>query len=354
MDADAWEAAAREQLSQLAYDYYAGGADDELTLADNLAAWRRLRLRPRVLRDVSVVDTSTTVLGTPVALPVLVAPTAYQRLAHDEGEPATARGAAAAGTVLVVSTLATVRLEEVAAAASQSPRWMQIYLQRNRCACAELVARAVGAGYRALVLTVDLPVAGHRRRDERNGFTLPPGMTLANLGLTHPQMPDGGSALAQHVLADFTAAMTFDDVAWLVAQSPLPVVVKGVLRGDDAAACVDAGAAGVIVSNHGGRQLDGAIATADALPEIVAAVAGRAEVYVDGGVRSGTDVVKAIAIGARAVLVGRPVLWGLATAGAEGVASVLTELGTELARAMALCGAPTIAHLTPDLLAPRL
>ncbi|MGQ0466211.1 MAG: alpha-hydroxy acid oxidase [Sporichthyaceae bacterium] len=352
MDLDALEATARERLSPLAYDYFAGGSDDELTLADNVAAWRRIRLRPRVLRDVSVVDTSTTVLGTPVSMPILVAPTAYQRLACDEGEPANARGTAAAGTLLVVSTLATVRLEDVAAAAPESPRWMQIYLQRDRGATVELVERAVAAGYRALVLTVDLPVAGHRRRDERNGFTLPPGMTVANLGLSHPEMPDGGSALAQHVLTDFTAAMTFDDVAWLVSASPLPVLVKGVLRADDAVACIEAGAAGVIVSNHGGRQLDGAIAGADALPEVVAAIGSRAEVYVDGGIRAGTDVLKALAMGARAVLVGRPVLWGLATGGAAGVEAVLNSLRDELARAMALCGAPTILDLTPDLLAP--
>ncbi|MGQ0844159.1 MAG: alpha-hydroxy acid oxidase [Sporichthyaceae bacterium] len=351
MDTDAWEARARERLSQLAYDYYAGGADDEVTLADNVAAWRRIRLRPRVLRDVSEIDTIATVLGTVLPGPILVAPTAYQRLACDDGERATARGTAAGGSLMVVSTLATVRLEEVAAATPGYPQWMQIYLQRDRAASTALVARAVAAGYRALVLTVDLPVAGNRRRDERNGFTLPPGMTLANLGLEHPQMPGGGSALARHVQQDFTAGMTFADVEWLVAASPLPVLVKGVLRGDDAVACVEAGAAGVIVSNHGGRQLDGAVATADALPEVVAAVGDRAEVYVDGGIRSGTDIVKALALGARAVLVGRPVLWGLAADGAAGVEAVLRELHTELDVAMSLCGAPTIADLTPDLLA---
>jgi 4-hydroxymandelate oxidase len=350
VDCDALEAAARERLTQVAYDYYAGGAEDESTLADNIAAWRRIRLRPHVLRDVSVVDTAGTVLGTPVRAPILVAPTAYQRLAHDEGEVATARGTAAADTVLVVSTLATVRLEEVAAAAPQATRWMQIYLRRDRAASADLVARAVAADYRALVLTVDLPVPANRRRDERNGFTLPPDMLLANLGIAHPAMPDGGSALAAHIVQDFTPAIMFDDIGWLAEISGLPVVVKGVLRGDDAATCVAAGAAAVIVSNHGGRQLDGAIATADALPEVCDAVADRAEVYVDGGLRGGTDVLKALAAGARAVLLGRPVLWGLATGGADGVRDVLQTYTAELARAMALCGATGVADLTADLL----
>jgi 4-hydroxymandelate oxidase len=352
VDCDALEASAREQLTQLAYDYYAGGADDEITLAENVAAWRRIRLRPRVLRDVSTIDTATTVLGTAVTAPVLVAPTAYQRLAHDDGERATARGTAAAGTVLIVSTLATTRLEDVATAAPDGARWMQMYLQRDRGASAELVARAVAADYRALVLTVDLPVAGLRRRDERNGFTLPPGLSLANLGITHPDMPLGGSALAAHVRQDFTAAITFDDIGWLAEISGLPVVVKGVLRGDDAAAAVAAGAAAVVVSNHGGRQLDGAIATAEALPEVLDAVGDRAEVYVDGGIRGGTDVLKALAAGARAVLLGRPVIWGLATGGGPGVQAVLDGFVDELARAMALCGAADIAALTADLLAP--
>jgi 4-hydroxymandelate oxidase len=200
-----------------------------------------------------------------------------------------------------------------------------------------------------LVLTVDLPVAGHRRRDERNGFTLPPGMTLANFGISHPEMPHGGSALAAHVSQDFTANMTVADVAWLAELSSLPVLVKGVLRGDDAAECVRAGAAGVMVSNHGGRQLDGAIATADALPEVIDAVGGDVEVYVDGGVRRGTDVLKALSLGARAVLVGRPVIWGLATGGATGVQAVLDGFHAELERAMALCGTARIADIDRSL-----
>lgn len=350
MDLVELERQARERLEPAAYDYFAGGADDELTLADNVAAWRRLRLRYRVLRDVGAVATATTVLGTRIPAPVLVAPTAYQRLAHPDGEAATARGAAAAGTVMVASTLATVSLEDVAAAAPDAPRWFQLYVRRDRGWTAELVARAVAAGYRALVLTVDLPVLGFRRRDERNNFSLPVGMEMANMGSAVPQVQ--GSGLKAYATAELEPSLTFDGLAWLRSLSDLPLVVKGVVRGDDAAACVAAGAAGVAVSNHGGRQLDSAIATADALPEVVDAVGGRVEVYVDGGVRGGTDVVKALALGARAVLVGRPVLWGLATGGVDGVAAVLDGFAEETARAFALCGATSVDDVTSDLLAP--
>ena len=351
MDLAELEQRARRTLDPAAYDYYAGGADDELTLADNVAAWRRLRLRYRVLRDVGSVTAATTVLGTPITAPVLVAPTAYQRLADDEGEAATARGARAAGTVMVASTLATVSLEDVAAAAPDAPRWFQLYVRRDRGWTAELVARAVAAGYRALVLTVDLPVLGFRRRDERNRFSLPVGLEMANMGSAVPVVD--GSGLQAYAAAELEPSLTFDDLGWLRSLCDLPVVVKGVVRGDDAAACVAAGAAAVAVSNHGGRQLDSAIATADALPEVVEAVDGRAEVYVDGGVRGGTDVVKALALGARAVLVGRPVLWGLATAGAQGVTAVLEGFAEETVRAFALCGARTVAEVTPDLLVAR-
>ncbi|MEX2618736.1 MAG: alpha-hydroxy acid oxidase [Egibacteraceae bacterium] len=349
MDLRRLEQQARERLAPAAYDYYAGGADDELTLADNVAAWRRLRLRYRVLRGVGAVSTATTVLGTRVAAPVLVAPTAYQRLADDAGEAATARGARTAGTVMVASTLATVSLEDVAAAAPDAPRWFQVYVRRDRGQTAELVARAVAAGYRALVLTVDLPVLGFRRRDEHHRFSLPVGMEMANVGASVPQV--AGSGLHAYAAGEIDPSLTFDDLEWLRSLSDLPLVVKGVVRGDDAAACVAAGAAGIAVSNHGGRQLDSAIATADALPEVVAAAGDAAEVYVDGGVRGGTDVVKALALGARAVMVGRPVLWGLATGGEQGVVAVLDGFAEETARAFALCGATTVEQVTGDLLA---
>ncbi len=342
------EERARAQLDGPAYDYYAGGADDERTLADNVAAWRRMRLRPRVLRDVATVTTATTVLGTEVDAPILVAPTAYQRMAHDEGEAATARGAAAAGTLMVASTIATVALEDVAAAAPDAPRWFQVYVRTDRSWSAELISRAVDAGYRALVFTVDLPVLGHRPRDERNDFTLPDGMEMANMGQAVPK--GEGSGLAAYASAELEPSLTFDDIGWVHEHAGgRPVLVKGVLRADDAVRAVEAGADGIVVSNHGGRQLDTALATADALPEIVEAVGGRVEVYVDGGVRRGTDVLKALALGARGVLVGRPILWGLATGGADGVTAVLDELRTQLERAMALCGAADLGDLGPDL-----
>lgn len=346
---DELEARARAALPPAVYDYFVAGADAELTAAENVRAWSRLRLRPRVLRDVSSVSLGTTVLGVPVATPVLVAPAAYQRLGHPEGESATARAAAEAGTVMVVSTLATTSLEDVAAAAPGAPRWFQLYVHRDRGFTKELVERAAAAGYRALMLTVDLPVLGHRRRDERNNFALPPHLQMANVGKGSDA--GDGSALRSYADAAIDPSLSFDDLEWLRGLADLPLVVKGVLRGDDAATCTAAGADAVVVSNHGGRQLDTALPTAEALPEVVGAVGDAAEVYVDGGIREGTDVVKALALGARAVLLGRPVLWGLALGGTDGVREVLGDLSSSLARAMALCGAASIDELTPDLVA---
>lgn len=347
MDLARLEEQAKAVLDPVAYGYYAGGAEDELTLADNVAAWRRRKLRPHVLRDVSAVSTATTVLGTKVGMPVLVAPTAYQRLAHEDGEAATARGAADAGTLMVVSTFGTVSLEDVAAAAPGAPRWFQIYVHTDRVLTESLVRRAVDAGYVALVLTVDFAVMGHRRHDEIHNFELPNGFEMANLQL---EVPRGeGSGIAAYADDAVDPGLTPEDIAWLSKISGLPVVVKGVLRGDDAAAAVDAGAAAIVVSNHGGRQLDGALATADALSEVVDAVGGSCEVFVDGGIRSGGDVVKALALGAQAILIGRPVLWGLAIDGAEGVGRVLGGLAAEVERAMALCGATSLDEIDRSL-----
>lgn len=346
------EERARAVMEAGAFDYVAGGAEDEVTLRDNVDAWTRRRLRPRVLRDVSRISTATTVLGTGVSVPILVAPVAYQRLAHPEGEQATAVGTVEAGSLMVLSTRSSCAIEEVAAAigaGSQDrapaagvvpgpPLWFQVYVLADRAVTADLVDRAVAAGSKALVLTVDTPRLGYRRRDARNGFLVPRG--------------DRGVVQEAYFGAEQSPAVVPADVAWLAERSGLPVVAKGVLSGEAARSCVNAGAAAVVVSNHGGRQLDGSVATADALAEVVETVGAEAEVYVDGGIRRGSDVLKALALGARAVLVGRPVIWGLATGGASGVAGVLGHLAFELDLAMALAGVPTLADIDAGLLAP--
>lgn len=353
-----FEALAREALSREAYDYYAGGAQDEVTLRENRAAYDRLSLAYRVLVDVSRRDLTATVLGQPVAMPILVAPTAFHRLATPDGELATARAAGAAGTVMILSTLSTTPIEAVVSAAS-GPVWFQLYVYRDRRATEGLVRRAEAAGCRALVLTVDAPVLGRRERDVRNRFSLPPGLTVANLlpegyGEVPPAFADSG--LAAYVASFLDPSLTWRDVAWLRSITDLPILVKGIVRPDDALRAAEAGAAGVVVSNHGGRQLDTAPATIEVLPDVVDALAARGhaiEVLMDGGVRRGTDVLKALALGAKAVLVGRPVLWGLAAGGEAGAARVLRILRDELDLAMALAGAPTIADVTRDLVVTR-
>jgi 4-hydroxymandelate oxidase len=348
MDPGELERRARERLDPAAYDFYAGGADDERTLAENPAAWRRWRLKPRVLRDVSQVDTSVSVCGTSVPTPVWAAPVAAHRMAHDDGELATVRGAAAAGSLMVASTVATVGLEDVAAAAGDAPCWFQLYVRRDRAHADELIARAAAAGYTAVVLTVDLPVLGRRRRDEVHETTPMEALSLPNLH----RPGERGAWLAALASQELDPTLDFDDLAELAAQAEqagLPLLVKGVLRGDDAAACVDAGAAGIVVSNHGGRQLDDAVTGAEALGDVVESVGSRVPVLVDGGLRAGSDVVKALALGASAVLVGRPVIWALSTGGSDGVAALLGELAADTARAMALCGARSIEELDPSV-----
>ncbi len=339
---------ARRAIGEMAYAYYAGGADDERLLAGNVSAWSHWQLHPHVLAGVAEVSPATTVLGTAVASPVAVAPTAIQGLAHPEGEAATARGAAVAGALLILSSLATCPLEEVAAAAPGAPRWMQVYILRERTRTAELVSRAAAHDYGALVLTVDAPVSGLRLREWRMGVHLPDDLVLPNLAGDSTESAREGGFMAV-VTHEFEPALTPDDIGWLAGLSSLPVVAKGVQRADDAVRCVDAGAAAVVVSNHGARQLADAPATADILAEIVDAVAGRAEVYVDGGLRRSPDVVKALALGARAALIGRPSLWALATGGADGVASLLRWYETELRRTMALCGAATVDAIDRSL-----
>ena len=312
---------------------------------------RKWALRPRILTDVSKRDTRAVVLGERVTMPILAAPTSFHALVHPDGEVATARGVAAAGTIMVASTISTKPLEEIAAAVD-APRWFQLYVYKDRTITEDLVQRAVKAGYKALCLTVDTPILGRRERDERNAFTLPPGFGIANLkrvGLDGMPQVDRGSAFAKYVVDLLDAALTWDDVDWLKSISPLPLVIKGIMTAEDAALAADHGVAGIVVSNHGGRQLDSAPGTLDVLPDIVAAVHGRIEVYIDGGVRRGTDVVKAIALGARAVLVGRPILWGLALGGADGVEEVLEHLRIELDAAMALTGRTSVKDLDTTL-----
>lgn len=348
IDLEAMESEARRKMGEMAYAYYAGGAEDEHLLAENVAAWRRWQLVPRVLVDVSIVDTATTVLGSPVTHPVMIAPTAIQRIAHPDGEAAMARGAASAGTCLVLSSLSTQSLEHVAAAAPDALRWMQVYVLRDRERTVELVARAVEAGYRALVLTVDAPVSGLRRRELRGGVHLPEDLTLPNLSGASTDSAHAGGFMSV-VAREFDPALTYDDIGWLAGLSDLPVVVKGVRRVDDAARCLAAGASALAVSNHGGRQLDDERPTADVLAEIVDSVADAGEVYVDGGLRRAADVAKALSIGARAVMIGRPTLWALATDGEDGVAALLRWLEGELRRVMALVGAPDLSALDRSL-----
>ncbi|HTR54626.1 MAG TPA: alpha-hydroxy acid oxidase [Kofleriaceae bacterium] len=348
------EAEAEARLPKLAWDYYAAGADDERCVRRNVDAFAAIALHYRVLVDVARRELATTVLGQRVALPIVVAPTAFHRLAHPDGELASVRGAGDAGTIFVLSTLSTTAVEDVVAAAS-GPVWFQLYVYKDRGATEALVRRVEAAGCRALVLTVDAPVLGRRERDVRNGFALPPGMEIANLhAAAYQKLPPkpGDSGLAAYVSDLLDPSLTWDAIGWLRALTKLPVLVKGIVRADDAARAVAAGASGVVVSNHGGRQLDASPATIDVLAGIADAVAGRAEILMDGGVRRGSDVVKALALGARAVLVGRPILWGLAAAGRDGVAGALAVLRRELDIAMALCGCPTVAAITRDLVRP--
>jgi 4-hydroxymandelate oxidase len=331
-----YERAAAERLPPGALAYYSGGANDERTLADNRAAFERRRLIPRVLRDVSTVDLTVEILGRRWPTPIWIAPTAFHRLGHPDGELATARAAAARGVTFVLSTSSSTDLVEVAAIGG--PRWFQVYLLADPGARRAHVERAVAAGYEALVLTVDLPRVGRRERDIRVGFRIPEGVEVPNIAVAAGVAPEDG------LTVPFAQRLTWEDVEWL-AGFGLPVVVKGILHPDDAELALDHGAAAVVVSNHGGRQLDAAIASLDALPLVADAVAGRVPVLMDGGVRRGTDVLIALASGASAVGIGRPILWGLAVSGEAGVGRVLDLLTAELELAMALAGTASVAEL---------
>lgn len=343
-----FERGAAEILPAGPYGYYAGGAGDEITLRDNEAAWRRIAIHPRVMVDVSAPDPATTLLGRARPHPLIVAPTAFQTLAHPEGERATARAAASTGAVFCLSSLATTSAAEAAAAAPQGPRWLQLYVFRDRAISHELLAGAAAHGYEAIVLTVDLPVLGVRERDIHSGYVIE--ATTAIPSVAAGGRPGGLAMTAVGELIDPT--LTWDDVADLAGRSGLPLLVKGVLGARDAELAAEHGAAGVIVSNHGGRQLDTVVSGADALPAVADAVGDRVDVIVDGGVRRGTDVLKALALGARAVMIGRPVLWGLAVGGQAGAARVLELILGELEVALALAGVPVAGDLDRRCVAP--
>ncbi|HEY7147998.1 MAG TPA: alpha-hydroxy acid oxidase [Gaiellaceae bacterium] len=337
-----YERAAEAALDPAAFGYFAGAASDEWTMRENRAAFERWVLRPRMLVDVSEVTTATTVLGTDTSMPLLVAPTAFQRMAHPEGELATARGAAAAGTVMCLSTLATATIEEVAEASGDGARWFQLYWSTDRGVVTDLLDRAAATGYSALLLTVDLPELGRRERDLRTGFEIPEEIPVPIFLALAESV---GAVSPTDINWAVDKSLTWRDLEWLRSVTSLPLVVKGILTAEDALLAVEAGAEGVVVSNHGGRQLDGVAAALDALPEVVEAVGDRAVVLMDSGVRRGTDVVKALALGAQAVLAGRAPLWGLAVDGADGVQRVLELLREEIALALALCGCASPAEV---------
>ena len=347
------ERGAREAVEGMIYDYYAAGAHDEITARENRSAFDRLALLPRVMVDVANRDTSVELLGVRHAAPMLVAPMAMQRLAHPDGELATARAAARLGVGMVVSTVSTTPIEEIHDVLP-GPLWFQLYVYPDKSLTRRLVERAERAGAQALVLTVDTPVLGRRERDVRNEFRLPAGLTLAHempgdsQVLPHVHVESG---LAVHAAGMLNPSLTWSDVEWLRSITSMPVLLKGIMRGGDARRAVEHGASAIIVSNHGGRQLDTALPTISALPAVANAVAGRIPVLVDGGIRRGTDILKALALGASAVLVGRAVLWGLCCGGEAGVHHALSILRAELDLAMALCGARSVAEITPDLVA---
>jgi len=346
-----YEALAKTNLAEMAYDYYASGSWDEVTLRENCAAFEHLSIMPHMLVDLTEFDMSTEILGEKISMPLIIAPTAFHGLATPDGEKATARAAYRAQTIMTLSTLANFSIEEVQAAAP-GPKWFQLYVYKDREVTRDLVERAEAQGYKALVLTVDSPLLGRREKDVRNRFRLPEhcklghfvGGKLANL----PQDVED-SGLAHYIASLYDVSLSWKHVEWLSQITKLPIILKGILRADDAALGVKNGAAGIIVSNHGGRQLDSAPSTISVLSEIVEAVEDKVPVLLDSGIRRGTDIFKAIAFGAKAVLTGRPVLWGLASTGEDGAFEVLELLRNELKLTMQLSGCPDLRSITPDM-----
>ena len=349
------EAAAQTKLEKSAFEYYVGGADDEVTVRENRAAFSKLKLHYRVLRGQSTRSLETEVLGHKLSMPVLIAPSAFHKLAHPDGELATVRASHAAGTIMTLSTMATSSLEEVRAASPAAALWFQLYLFNDEAINLELVRRAEAVGTSALVLTVDTPVLGRRERDIRNRFSLPPHLQLGNLPsdlLSYDRSGHDqpvGSRLTSYVNSKTKANLSWDDVAWLRGVTDLPSLLKGVCHPEDARLGLERGATGIWVSNHGGRQLDGSPATIEVLPRIADVVAGAVPIVLDGGVRRGTDVVKALALGATAVALGRPVLWALALGGQAGVTHALELLRAEIDAALTLCGYDDVTRISRDL-----
>ncbi|XP_047428278.1 hydroxyacid oxidase 1 isoform X1 [Mugil cephalus] len=355
-----FEEEARRVLPKAVYDYYCSGADEQNTLADNVAAFKRWYLIPRVLRDVSTVDLSVSVLGQKLSMPICVAATAMQRMAHPEGETATARACKAVGTGMMLSSWATSTIEEVRSAMTTSGGgggggvlWMQLYIYRDRELTLSLVRRAEKMDYKAIFVTVDTPYLGKRLADVRNHFKMPQHLSLSNFSTASLAFSEenygNDSGLAVYVAKAIDPAICWEDITWVKKHTRLPVIVKGVLNGEDAVQALNYGVDGILVSNHGARQLDGVPATLDVLEEVVEAVQGRCDVYLDGGVRRGTDVLKALALGAKAVFVGRPVLWGLACEGEKGVTELLELLKEELRLAMALSGCRSVSEVNRSL-----
>lgn len=345
------EALAEKKLTKSAFDYYASGSDDEITLRQNRTSFEEISIYYHVLAGVASPKTETKVLGFPIPFPLILAPTAFQKMACPEGELATAKAASRAGTIMTLSTLSNTDVEEVALATNQ-PLFFQLYVYKDREATTGLVRRAEAAGCKALVLTVDAPLFGRREKDIRNRFTLPEGLYIKNLlskgyGEIYKQSAESGLAAYFAMLSD--AELSWKDISWLRSITKLPLVIKGIVRSDDALRARDCGANAIVVSNHGGRQLDTSPATIDALPAIAKALNGSLEIWMDGGVRRGTDIIKALALGATAVQIGRPILWGLALGGEDGAYSVIEALKREFELAMILAGCPDIASIHHDL-----
>ncbi|KAJ2345640.1 Hydroxyacid oxidase 1 [Coemansia erecta] len=359
---DDFEKHAYASMDRNALDYYRSGAQDMITVRENQRAFDRIVVRPRVLRDVSKIDMQTTVQGRSVSSPICIAPTAMQRMAHPEGECATARASVRKNTCMILSSWSTTSIEDVAASTPDNngglpPKWLQLYIYKDREATKRLIERAQDSGYTAIALTVDTPFLGRRLADIKNRFQLPPHLTMANFSdqgkaqvgkADAASAADNASGLAAYVASQIDPTLSWKHVQWVKSVARIPVLVKGILTAEDAQLAVEAGVDGIIVSNHGGRQMDTAPATIDVLEEVCKAVDGRVEVYLDGGVRRGTDVFKALALGAQAVFLGRPVLWALGYNGENGVVEMLDMINEELRLAMALAGCVKISDITRE------